>query len=241
MLWHSLSFERISQSFQLFAVWDRTASSANNPINASDQAHRTQAQQGRLNSSCKTCPPCSTRHNTPQKSTSHNGDYGVFLTRARGLPPPPRKRGLKAVLKGSASLTCPTWAFFAFPRARHLASSLSNPAAMHLLRSSREKSPHPMPIQNDGLFWPGNRKRHAHLCAQPSTLSLGSSALLHSPHTICRSRVQPSDHPFDAARLAYVCFRSGQIVRLDMSPHPHPLPRRSRWGFRCRRLSGFAP
>lgn len=241
MHWHSLSFERISQSFELFAVWDPTPSSVNNPINASDQAHWTQAQQGRLNSSCKTCPPCSIKHNTPQKSTLQNGAEGVCFTGAMGLPPAQRKRGLKAVLKGFASLTCPTWAFFASPIARHLVSSLSNPAAMHLLRCSRDKSPHPMPIQNDGLFWSGNRKRHAHLCALPSTLCLESSALLHSPHTICRSRVQPSDHPFDAARLAYVCFSSGRVVRPDMSPLPHPLPRRSRWGFRCRHLSGFAP
>lgn len=175
MHWHSLSFERIAQSLELFAVWNRAPSSANNPVEASGQAHRAHAQQGRLKSSCKTCPPCSTRHNTPQKSTLQNGAEGVFLTGAGGLPLPPKKRGLKAVLKGFASLTSPIWAFSAFPRARHLPSSLSNPAAMNLLRSSREKSPHPTPIQNDGLFWPANRKRRAHLCAQPSTSSLGAS------------------------------------------------------------------
>jgi hypothetical protein len=241
MHWHSLSFERISQSFELFAVWDRAPSPAKNPINASDQAHRTQAQQGRLKSSCKTCSPCLTLHNTPRKSTLQNGAEGVFSTEAGGWPPPLRKSGLKAVLKRFASLTSPIWAFSAFPRARHLPSSLSNPAAMHLLRSSREKSPHHTPIQNDGLFWPANRKSRAHLCAQPSISSLGTSARLHSPRTICRSRVHPSDHPFDAARHAYVCFSSGQVVDLDTSPPSIPLPRRSRWGFRCRRLNGFAP
>ena len=224
MHWHSLRFERIAQSFELFEAWDRAPSSANNPIKARDQAHRTQPQQGRLNSSCKTCPPCSTRHNTPPKPTLQNGAEGVFLTGAGGLPPRPRNRGSKAVLRGFASPTSPVWAFWAFPNARHLPSSLSNPAAMHLLRSSREKSPHPTPIQNDGLFWPANRKRRTHLCAQPSTSSLGASTLPHSPRTICRSSVQPSDHPFNAARHSYVCFSSGQVVRLDMSTLPHPLP-----------------
>ena len=221
---HLLRFERIAQSFELFAVRDRVPTSVKNQIDASGHANRCQPQQSQLNHNSKTCPPYPTRHNTPEKSTLQNGAEAIFTNGAGGLPPQLENKGLKAVLKGFDSPASQISPFLAFPKARHLPSSLSNPAAMHLLRSSHEKSPHPAPIQNDGLFWSANRKRRPSLCPRPSTWSLGFSALPHPSRSICRSRLQSPDHSFGAARHADFCASSGRLVFLRTSTLLHPLP-----------------
>lgn len=221
---HSLSFERIAQSFELFAVLDRVPTSVKNQIEASGHANRRQPPKKQLNLNSKTCPPCPNRHNTPQKSTHQNGAEAIFLNGVGGLPLQPKNKGLKAVLKGFDSPISQISPFLAFPKGGHLPSSLSNPAAMHLLRSHREKSPHPASIENDGLFWPANRKRRPRLCPQPSTWSLGFSALPHPSRSICRSRLQSPDHSFGAARQTHFFASAGRLVCLSASPLLHPLP-----------------
>ena len=99
MHWHSLSFEPIAKSFELFAVLHRVPASAKTQIEPSGHANRNQPQHSRLISSHKIWLARSTRYSTPQKSALQNGAEGVFLNGVGGLPPQAENRGLNAVLK----------------------------------------------------------------------------------------------------------------------------------------------
>lgn len=217
MHWHSLSFEPIAKSFELFAVLHRVPASAKTQIEPSGHANRNQPQHSRLISSHKIWLARSTRYSTPQKSALQNGAEGVFLNGVGGLPPQAENRGLNAVLKRFDSSKCPIWAFLAFTKAGHLPSSPSNHAATHLLRSPHEKSPHPTPFQKNGLFRPANRKGRALLYAQSSTWRVGFSALPHPPHAICRSRPPSSAGQFGTERPCHICSSSGRLVCPGMS------------------------
>ncbi len=221
---HSLSLERNAQSFELSAVSTGVPTSAKFQM---DTINRTTRIKALLNGTrCVLTRPHYQpfRQNSTQKSTSQNGAEGVFSGGVGGLPLQLANNGLNVVLEGFAPSHRPKTGFLAFPRPRHLPSSHSNPAAMFLLRSSREKSPHPARIQNDGLFWPANRKGCPLLCAQSGAQCLGSTTLPWILQSGYRAHPRTSARKFASAPPALACFCSRRLVRRGMNMRIHSLP-----------------
>jgi hypothetical protein len=155
---YSLSLERNAQSFELSSASYGMPASAKSQMKTISQTKRIQDLQSGTNCHHIRFPSPPFRQYTTPKSTSQNGAEGIFSDEAGGQPPQLANKGLNAVLKGFTPSLRPNKGVLAFSGHGHLPSSHSNLAAMFLLRRSRGKNPHPARIQNDGLFWPANKK-----------------------------------------------------------------------------------
>lgn len=221
---YSLRLERNAQSFEPSAASYGMPASAKFQMKTISQTTRIEDLQNGTNCDHTRSPSPPFRQNTARKSTRQNGAEGVFLDEVGGLPPQLANKGLNAVLEGFDPSPHPNKVFLAFPGPGHLPSSRSIPAAMFFTQEFREKIPHPARIQNDGLFWPVNRKGCLRLRAHSGAQCPGSSTLPCLSHSVSRAHLRPSERKFASAHPALASFCSRRLIRLAMSMHIQSLP-----------------